>query len=173
MTQPSAHPPIPTLTLDQPWATLVADLIKLIETRSWKPADKHIGTRIAIHAGRRLDRHPNSAILQHLTDTLGISWQDSIPRGAVIATATLKAALQVRTITDNMAYCHNLPEPVPVDPYGDFTPGRWLWFLEDIIPCTTTPARGFQKIWTWHPPQNWDGPMPTITPTHHQPMLDL
>ena len=42
------------ITLHQPWATLIADGAKTIETRSWRPPQTLIGQRIVIHAGKRL-----------------------------------------------------------------------------------------------------------------------
>jgi len=36
-------------------------------------------------------------------------------------------------------------------PYGDFTPGRYAWLLEDITPIEPVPAKGKQGLWTWTP----------------------
>ncbi len=33
-------------------------------------------------------------------------------------------------------------------PYGDFTPGRYAWLLEDVRPITPVPAKGRQGLWT-------------------------
>ena len=42
-----------TITLWQPWASLIADGVKQYETRSWKPPWHLVGKRIAIHAAKR------------------------------------------------------------------------------------------------------------------------
>ena len=44
------------LTLHQPWASLIADGRKTIETRSWPPPRTLVGERIAIHAGRQIGK---------------------------------------------------------------------------------------------------------------------
>lgn len=37
-------------------------------------------------------------------------------------------------------------------PFGDFTPGRFGWVLEDIeLLPEPIPARGFQRLWEWTP----------------------
>lgn len=39
-------------------------------------------------------------------------------------------------------------------PFGDFTPGRWAWLLDDIEPVDPPiPARGRQQLWTWADPR--------------------
>lgn len=44
---------VPALTLWQPWASLVAEGVKTIETRSWPAPAALAGERIAIHAGAK------------------------------------------------------------------------------------------------------------------------
>jgi hypothetical protein len=36
-------------------------------------------------------------------------------------------------------------------PFGDFTPGRYAWLLEDITPCDQVSAKGRQGLWNWQP----------------------
>lgn len=37
-------------------------------------------------------------------------------------------------------------------PFGDFTPGRFGWILEDITPLPEPiPVKGFQRLWEWNP----------------------
>ena len=37
---------------------------------------------------------------------------------------------------------------VAIDPYGDFTPGRYLWFFSELKPLAEPyPARGRQRVW--------------------------
>jgi hypothetical protein len=36
-------------------------------------------------------------------------------------------------------------------PYGDFTPGRFAWLLEDVKPLDPTDAKGGQRLWWWAP----------------------
>ena len=146
---------IPALTLHQPWATLIALGIKTIETRSWPPPRAVIGRRLAIHAGRTIDPNPGSAVLAALRAHYGQGWPGAIPKGAVVACVTVKAARQVAGADARRPrYVRTKEGPVlPVDPYGDFSVGRWLWLLDDVAPLEPpAPASGRQRIWYWTPP---------------------
>ena len=38
-----------------------------------------------------------------------------------------------------------------VDPWGDFSPGRWLWLLADVEALPEPAAiRGHQSFWRWN-----------------------
>ena len=146
---------IPALTLHQPWATLIALGIKTIETRSWPPPRAIIGRRLAIHAGRTIDPNPGGAVVAALRAHYGRGWPGAIPKGAVVACATVKAARQVAGADARRPrYVRTKEGPVlPVDPYGDFSVGRWLWLLDDVAPLEPpAPASGRQRIWYWTPP---------------------
>lgn len=41
------------ITVKQPWASLIVEGIKLIENRTWKCPQKHIGKRVLIHASAK------------------------------------------------------------------------------------------------------------------------
>ena len=116
---------IPALTLHQPWATLVALGIKTIETRSWPPPRAIIDRRLAIHAGRTIDLNPGGAVVVALRAHYGQSWPDAIPKGAVVACVTVKAARQVAGADAwRPRYVRTTEGPVlPVDPYGGLR--RW------------------------------------------------
>ena len=127
------------ITLHQPWASLIAAGIKTIETRSWAPPRRLIGQRIAIHASRKREvsgkLHPETLLA--VLDLFGHGWGGRIPLGAVVATALLADARQVaiarvgRVLASSPSYTGWI-EP---DPHGDFSTGRWLWFLMDVEPC--------------------------------------
>lgn len=143
------------LTVRQPWASLIAAGVKTIETRSW--STKYRGP-LAIHAGL----HPVE------TNTVGYQWEGNYPLGAVVATCTLDDVVPIvdrwPTTSDPRSLYHGatygtvipgLPgEYDPVEcadqlPFGDFTPGRYAWLLEDITPCDPVPAKGRQGLWDW------------------------
>ena len=146
-------PALPTLTLHQPWASLVAHGIKKVETRSWPPPHGVIGERIAIHAGRTIVLHPGCETVAAIAAIYGAGqWRRAVPRGAVIATAILAGAQKVSYLQDGIAYGESCGQAIPADPYGDFTPGRWLWLLTDIRAIEPVPARGHQRLWRWTPP---------------------
>ena len=147
------------LTLHQPWATLIADGVKTIETRSWRPPAALIGQGIAIHAGKRLIANYwlNGPIRGAMYRGHGAYWRQRIPRGAVVCTARLSWACQVGGFEDDdHVWVRVSPSSlIREDPYGDFGVGRWLWFLEDIEPVDPpVPARGRQGLWNWGEPDS-------------------
>ena len=146
-------PALPAITLRQPWASLVAHGIKNVETRSWPPPYGTIGERIAIHAGRTVVLNPGHEAVEAIADIYGAGqWRRDIPRGAVVATAILAGAQKVSCLRDGIAYVEPSGQAIPADPYGDFSPGCWLWLLTDIRAIEPVPARGHQRLWRWTPP---------------------
>ena len=146
------------LTLHQPWATLIAAGVKKMETRSWGPPRSLIGHRIALHAGKQLIKSQNglgTGTWEMMNRLYGPDWSDLIPRGKVVATALLADASRVLALdleTGRATLGGSSPRTVLADPYGDFSPGRWLWFLEDVQPCNPpVPASGAQGLWNWEP----------------------
>jgi hypothetical protein len=135
------------LTLTQPWATLIACGAKRIETRSW--ATDFRG-RIAIHAAKGLgpiggkrglyaqccEVPFRDVIADAFKSTRGEAFDAAreLPLGAIVATADLvdvhridmklRAQVQAQTIT-----------PFEMD-FGDYTSGRYAWFLENVRPFT-------------------------------------
>lgn len=145
-----------TLTLWQPWASLIAVGAKTIETRSWRPPASLIGERVAIHAGMRLvgyrDLPPD--VTDSIRKDLGEYWETALPRGAVVATARLLGAYLVKGCSRGYAYCDDPVTGGPVklkeDLYGDFSVGRWLWmFAYEQLVKPPVPARGRQGLWDW------------------------
>ena len=144
------------LTLTQPWATLVALGEKRIETRSWPT--RYRGP-LAIHAAKSFpadcrdlcDTPPfREALRKH-----GLGASD-LPRGCVIATARLVSCLE----TDGIRfYMHKDARMLGFDPdcitgsvalhepdFGDYSPGRFAWFLIDIVRSPIPiPARGARQ----------------------------
>lgn len=93
------------LTLQQPWATLVASGRKTIETRSW--STRHRGP-IAIHAGKTVPSwvlplniggftvekdNPRGTEPSYLLR--GLNWPYRLPLGAIVATANLVGCLPI------------------------------------------------------------------------------
>ena len=152
------------VTLHQPWASLVRDGHKTIETRSWPAPKALLGQRIAIHAGKRpidVDDWPDE--LYDEICEIYPDWIDGprerFPLGVIVATAVLARAAQVVHLEDDfeppIAYfaLGSPPKFVRTDEFGDFSEGRWLWMLRDIEPFEPpVPARGSQGLWEWEPP---------------------
>jgi activating signal cointegrator 1 len=147
------------LTLTQPGATLIACGAKRIETRSW--ATDFRG-RIAIHAAKGLgpvggkrglyaqccEAPFRDVIADAFKSTRGEAFDAAreLPLGAIVATADLvdvrridvklRAQVQAQTIT-----------PFEID-FGDYTSGRFAWFLENVQPLTgPVPCNGALSLW--------------------------
>ena len=161
MTGPSGGEPVYAITLHQPWATLIALGVKTVETRSWPAPERLLGQTIAIHAGKRVVRQPGAAIERELRARLGEDWIRTIPAGAVAATATLAGMAQVEHVDPMNGHAlHDGRTEMgraagrgrtPVDPWGDFSPGRWLWFLDDVVALPEpVPAVGRRGFWRWN-----------------------
>ena len=136
------------LTLRQPWATLVASGAKKIETRSW-----HTNYRgpLAIHAAKRVDKTDLRLCFQEpFFDCLTQAGYrliayclfrgNTLPHGAVIATCELIGVVQI-----------DQDFRLPTEPelsFGDFTPGRYAWFLDGIQKLPEPiPMKGHQRLW--------------------------
>ena len=93
-------------TLYQPFATLIAEGFKTIETRSQPPPLSLMSQRIAIHAGKRPVNYDEWSIDMQLL--LRRPWKKEIwPYGVVVATARLSCAHKVERTTGDIV--HLLP----------------------------------------------------------------
>lgn len=167
------------MTIRQPWATLIATGAKPFETRTFGP-QKLIGERVAIHAGKMpvhiAMRGMDSPEVQTIAAAIDEEDFPDLPLGAVLCTAVIKGAYRLGAVcglptvpsraimetrgeplTPNMLGLHcdfrDPNEPMltlPVDAFGDYTPGRWAWFLSDIerFPEPIS-ATGKQGWWEW------------------------
>jgi hypothetical protein len=129
---------VKAISLWQPWASLIADGRKRIETRSWKAPGWLLGKKIAIHAAK-------IANIDAAAD-FGYEYAGKFvgPRGAIVATAYLESCVQftpenVERISDEEKL------------YGDFALGRFGWFLTDVERIEPPiEVRGHQGIFEWH-----------------------
>ena len=147
------------ITLHQPWASLIALGIKTVETRAWPAPARLVGQTIAIHAGKRVVRKSGVAVENQMRARLGEDWHRAIPAGVVLATAALAGVDYVDLQTGYAV--HDLSTEVGcavglgqtrTDPWGDFSPGRWLWFLADVeVLANPAPAIGHHSFWHWNP----------------------
>lgn len=126
------------ISLWQPWASLVIDGRKKIETRHWSPPASLVGQPLAIHAAKKVD-----IAMAH-------KWgynSKTIPRGAVLGVVKI-----THTQMFDEAFCEMI-SIYTESQYGNFKPGRYGWFLKlleklpEPIPC-----RGHQGIFNWECP---------------------
>ena len=152
--------PVYAITLHQPWASLIALRLKTVETRSWPAPARLVGHRIAVHAGKRLVRRPGEAIERELRAQWGDDWRVITPTGAVVATAVLAGMARVAHIDPLTGHAVHDPATeigcavgtgrTPIDPWGDFSAGRWLWSLDGVEELSEPiPAVGRQSFWCW------------------------
>ena len=173
------------LTIRQPWAALIVQGIKTIETRGW---NTNYRGPLAIHAGAGVDIRRREALtvgdFEVTNDTLRgsefpqllmrgpLAWPYRLPLGAIVAMCELVDVLPIfaQDAEDAEGPCVingvGLEEWTGQDywgeadehditsqrPYGDFTPGRFAWMLENVKPCEPIPAKGKQGLWNWEKP---------------------
>ena len=140
------------LTVQQPYATLIAIGAKRIETRSWRT---NFRGPLAIHAAKAF---PGSAMdlcygSPYMDDLMsGFESHRELPRGAVIAICRL-VACHPMCPDEGLGYKAD-GEVVEVSldehEYGDYSAGRWAWVLEDVQKLAQPiPAKGALGLWEW------------------------
>lgn len=143
------------LTIQQPYASLVASGAKRFETRAWRVPTVWIGTRFAIHAGlssryRRIAAaSPAAADIELALAIESRDW-DILPIGAVVAIATLAGCRRIERIDKRRGMIFDDGTNAALDSFGDYAPGRFVWSFSDVkrirVPI---PARGARGIWHW------------------------
>lgn len=122
------------LSLTQPWATLVALKWKRVETRSWQT--RHTG-RIAIHAAKGF---PKDCKLFAEEERMLGRVPATLPLGAIVAVATLQGCRRTEDVAHQLGALERR--------LGDYTPGRYAWFLSDITELAEpVPCRGALSLW--------------------------
>ena len=121
------------LTLWQPWASLVAEGVKRIETRSWPCPPALIGHRIAIHAAKT---RPKTRAMQ-LGSYRSVPLEDGrwslteagrrhlavMPFGAVLATVTVAACVPADDVALLDDWADMEPDVDRIDPASQ----SWVW----------------------------------------------
>jgi len=141
------------ITLWQPWASLVATREKKIETRSWST---NYRGKLAIHAAML---NPYKAI-KSIPDSIITKMRKALKEKGILTPSTDFRVLPVGCIiaTANLVDCHEITYSfrcskinfTDEEYFGDYTPGRYAWILEDIQPLEEPiPAKGMQKLWNW------------------------
>jgi hypothetical protein len=159
-----------TLTISQPWATLIAIGAKHIETRSWRT--RYRGP-LAIHAAKGLSglgMEPSgygkefdfrflcrAPVFNQVLPGAGYT-TTMLPRGAVIATCELVSVVPIYAVA-NEADLHwqwvgpggtnyNFQVTPQERAFGDYTAGRYAWLLHNIKTLDTPIlAKGALGLW--------------------------
>lgn len=140
-----------SLSLTQPYATLISIGAKRCETRSWSTSYRG---PIAIHAAKTFPRAERElCYTQPFARVLRAHDQrvSQLPRGAVVAIAELRHILP--TGTAGRFWVEDLSEQERG--FGNYTAGRYGWFLYNIRALREPIlARGKLGLWEWSPPAN-------------------
>lgn len=137
------------LTIGQPFASLIAEGVKRVETRGW--TSRYRGP-LLIHAGANdpawvrafVGTTEGRVVLAALEDAMGERWTGFrlLPRGAVVAVAEL---------VDVWPGEHFHAEH-PERAYGDLGPGRYGLVLRRVrVVDPPVPARGMLGLWVPKP----------------------
>ncbi len=143
------------LTLYEPWAALVAEGWKEVETRDWYTSYRG---PLAIHSSV----HPADKLeISRITFLLGSKGclMPEFHMGRVVAVCRLAACVptQIRGLRSTQI------KP-PFEPrhgwavelqVGNYDFGRWAWILRDVRRLEKPIAvRGQRKLWEWTPPDD-------------------
>jgi hypothetical protein len=130
---------VKALSLTQPWASLIADGRKRVETRSWRAPKNQIGQRIAIHAAKSIEK---DFALECGYDP------KTIPLGKVICTARLDSCLPTPCTPEAIMLAWGHLFSTNELKYGDFEAGRFAWLLSDVELITPPlTMRGTLGLW--------------------------
>jgi hypothetical protein len=129
------------LTLRQPWASLVGIGWKLYETRSWRTAYRGW---LAIHAANGFPKECRALCYRQpfalALANAGFHNPDGLPRGQVIAVVKLTDCISTDTWQP--------PKGSNERDFGDYSPDRWAWKLENVQRIATPfAAKGALGIW--------------------------
>ncbi len=166
-----------TITLTQPWSQLVSLGAKKIETRSWSSPYRG---ELAIHAAKAFPgwardcvyEPPFREALAPYFASVATSLrrlEDYLPLGCVLATCRLANVLPTEVLdNENNVFSVSL-EPLSEQErvFGDYSPGRFAWILEDVkLFPEPIPAKGALGLWEWIPPSSALASLRT-TPVEH------
>ena len=153
------------LTLHQPWASLIACGAKRFETRDWCHG-LEVGDSLAIHAGLKCakpsDLPVNDAVA--IRQALGLHWS-LLPRGVVVCTGRVVGLWRSLgwiaghewhlDVEGRRGTLTTLAIGRPGLHFGNYSPGRWLFELDQVRPLLNPqPAMGQRKIWQWKETQH-------------------
>ena len=125
------------LSIKEPFATLIANGDKLIETRSWKT---NYRGEIFIHAsGKKLAK-------EYLTNAYVISLINNLPMNFrnIICKANLVDCVYM---DDN--FLKKIKLNIKEYNLGLYEKGRYAWIFEEIEPIYPIPAKGKLNIWNF------------------------
>lgn len=122
------------ISIKEPFATLIKENIKNIETRSWKT---NYRGEIYIHASKVSDKTRTQELLE-LTKDLKMN------NGNIIAKATLVDCKYI-----DQEFIKEIKQNETEYLCGYYEEGRYAWILKDIKKIKPIPAKGKLNIWNY------------------------
>lgn len=123
------------ISIKEPFATLIKENIKSIETRSWKT---NYRGEIYIHASNTNYKIKNEELKQ-ITQNLTTN------KGYIIAKANLVDCIYI-----DKDFISNIKENKTEYLCGEYKEGRYAWILKDIKKIKPIPAKGKLNIWNYN-----------------------
>ena len=127
------------ISIKEPYATLIKENIKNIETRSWKT---NYRGEIYIHASKTSSKITDTKILE-LTKNLKMS------NGNIIAKATLVDCKYM-----DQEFINEIKQNKTEYLCGEYKKGRYAWILKDIEKINPIKAKGKLNIWNYEKETN-------------------
>ena len=126
------------LSIIEPWASLIKEKVKYIETRSWKT---NYRGKIYIHASSKKVLKNDS----HINNLIELLKEKDFEYGYIIAEATL-----VDCIYMDEEFIDKIKNQKIEYMCGEYKVGRYAWVLKDIKPLKTPiKAKGHLGIWNY------------------------
>lgn len=134
-----------TISVIEPWATLLVIGAKRFETRGWKTPYRGW---LAIHASKKLpkpcrDYFAGNRWAREAFEAAGLRL-DRLPLGCVIGRVYLEDCLKTSDIRASLDE-RELS-------FGNFAPRRYAWKVRGAIRHKPVEARGALGLWEWTPP---------------------
>ncbi len=127
------------VSIIEPWASLIKEKVKYIETRSWKT---NYRGKIYIHAS--LKKVPKKD--ERINNLINLLNNKDFKYGHIIAEATL-----VDCIYMDEEFLSKIKENNQEYICGEYSPGRYAWVLKDIKELKKPiPAKGNLGIWNYN-----------------------
>ncbi len=134
-----------TLSLLQPWASLVVLGHKTIETRSWSTAHRGellIHASLGKKAGLIVNEDPFRKYIPEFT---------RLPFGAIIGRVILEDLIRVEDLLMSPAKINRLS--LEERAFGDYGAGRWAWILSEAEEFEKPiPIKGTLGLWEYEAP---------------------
>ncbi len=126
------------LTIREPWASLIGQGLKKIETRSWPTSYR--GT-LYIHAGKNIipkkDERRNKG-LEYLKG-------GSLHYGEIFIRCQLTDCILI-----DEEFAEKVKKSDPINYFcGNYKIGRYAWIIEDVSYISPIPATGHLSIWKY------------------------